>query len=102
MNRLSPLFFLVMLGTSLLAQSVDSNAVREESYALITLTKYCAENSTEIVYNVDSRYVKTDSKCSKCTLTDTITDTDSCRVFFFMRSKKRTQGTVRLITRIYS
>ncbi len=42
MNRLSPLFFLVMLGTSLLAQSVDSNAVREESYLLITLTKYCA------------------------------------------------------------
>ncbi len=42
MNRLSPLFFLVMLGTSLLAQSVDSNTVKEERYALITLTKYCA------------------------------------------------------------
>jgi hypothetical protein len=34
MNRLSPLFFLVMLGASLLAQSVDSNTIKEERYAL--------------------------------------------------------------------
>jgi hypothetical protein len=40
MRRILPLFFL-LFGTSLLAQSANSNAVKEEKYALITLTKYC-------------------------------------------------------------
>jgi len=41
MNRLSPLLFLLMIGTSLLAQSAGSNAVTEERYADITLMNYC-------------------------------------------------------------
>jgi hypothetical protein len=35
-----------MLGTPLMAQSVDSNTARQERYALITLTKYCARVET--------------------------------------------------------
>jgi len=42
MNRLRPLLLLTMLGTPLLAQSVDSNTAKQERYALITLMKYCA------------------------------------------------------------
>ena len=38
--RKLPLLFL-LLGTALLAQSADSNAVKEERYALSTVTKYC-------------------------------------------------------------
>lgn len=41
MNRVPPLIFLVMIGTSLLSQSVDPNAAGQERYALNTLTKYC-------------------------------------------------------------
>ena len=46
MNRVSPLLFLATLGTSVLAQSVDSKPVRQEGYAIITLTKYCAAVGT--------------------------------------------------------
>src|ERR1700681_3774898 len=47
MNRLSPsLLSLVMLGTPLMAQSVDSNTARQAQFALITLTKYCARVET--------------------------------------------------------
>lgn len=42
MNRLLPSLCLVMLGSPLLAQSMDSNAVLQERYSLITLRKYCA------------------------------------------------------------
>src|ERR1700691_3823977 len=42
MNRLTPLFSLMMVATSLLAQSADSRSARQERYALVTLTKYCA------------------------------------------------------------
>jgi len=42
MKRLTPFWFLVALAPSLLAQTVSiSNPVKEERYALITVTKYC-------------------------------------------------------------
>lgn len=46
MNRISPLLFLLVLGTPLLAQSVDSNGAQDETYASITLVKYCAHVET--------------------------------------------------------
>ena len=42
MNRLSHMLWLMMLGTPLLAQSLDFNEARQEHYAVITLIKYCA------------------------------------------------------------
>jgi hypothetical protein len=44
MNRLPPI--LLLLSTSLLAQSVDSNTVRESRYAIRTLQKYCTSVET--------------------------------------------------------
>jgi len=42
MKSLTAAFSLMTLATSLLAQSPDSKAARQERYALITLTKYCS------------------------------------------------------------
>jgi hypothetical protein len=42
MFRLSPIIVAISLGTSLFAQSVNLSTPREEKYALVTLTKYCA------------------------------------------------------------
>ena len=46
MSRFSPLLFVLMVGTALLAQSVESRAAQDEAYASITLVKYCANVET--------------------------------------------------------
>jgi len=46
MGRLSPLLFVLMLGTSSLAQSIESNPAKQAPYPLITLVKYCANVQT--------------------------------------------------------
>lgn len=42
MNRLALLFSLMIFVPALVAQSADYSGPREEKYALVTLTKYCA------------------------------------------------------------
>jgi hypothetical protein len=46
MGRLAPLLFVLMLGTSSLTQSIESNPVKQAPYPLITRVKYCANVET--------------------------------------------------------